>query len=419
MSGLSVEQAQTDSEHIDHNVLTSVEKALSHSNRFLFNRWQHIQKHDRGIFDLKSLEVLPFQDDILVPLPELDSYLISLKQRPSDLELKEFSPPAQMIIFNPAELPNLSGRISNDRSYIIAKLQGFEDWVVQNLAAWIARKHDEHGCIALAELLKAYHALATVRYDKNPEALSSMLLTVFELWMALDRVATSICPLLAEYDAGVHAQVLQSLLLPLQHQMSQLDAVEKHLHMRCTRGGLRPNKLLYDESNGNSFAAQYFDQSPRHQDLYSAINVKAAEDKAKKLAELRQLKQEHARLASLIDGTSCETEEIYNDKTDEILSRCLSSCQRCLYIKERNELEIEYHEWPLRSWCSSSKRLSGIFVGATLLSTSFRQFYKLYNQAKSLGQPIILPKTAIFASISNVVLNHIRLDCYPKTSHML
>jgi len=255
VGGLPVARVQTAPEHIDHKVLTSVEEALSHSNRFLFNRWQHIQKHDRGIFDLKSLEVLQFRDDILVPLPELDNYLISLKQRPSDLELKEFSPPRQMINFKREELPNLSVQTSNDRSYVIAKLQGFEDWVAQNLAAWVAKKHDEHGCIALAELLKAYHALTIVHYDKNPEALSFMLLTVFELWMALDRVATSICPLLADYDARVHAQVLQSLLLPLQRQMSKLDAVEKHLHMRCTRGGLLPNKLLYDESNGNSFAA--------------------------------------------------------------------------------------------------------------------------------------------------------------------
>jgi len=127
----------------------------------------------------------------------------------------------------------------------------------------------------------------------------------------------------------------------------RLDMIESYLNARCNKARLRANELLYATKSGNSFAAQYFDRSTDHQELHAKISRQAEEEKAQKLSELRQLKQEYARLESLIGNTPDETERIVDRYTDEVRRQCVLNCTRCRYIAARNALQIAYHEWPL------------------------------------------------------------------------
>lgn len=59
-----------------------------------------------------------------------------------------------------------------------------------------------HSCVNLMRSIQQYLNLALAAYKSDPESLSLMLITVMELWKALDTKALMLYPLLAEYDPG-------------------------------------------------------------------------------------------------------------------------------------------------------------------------------------------------------------------------
>lgn len=278
-----------------------------------------------------------------------------MQQKRTTLETNDFVPTPRLATFDNAELPNLPAPGLGDRVYAIARLQGFENFVSSNLDTWTCTHKDEQACIDLANALRSYHSFASFMYANNPEGLLIMLLNVHELWVALDKIAINICPLLGTYEAGVPTQVLGNLLLPFKYQMVRLDVIERHVTTRCNKARLKANRLLYATKSEHCFAAQYLKNSTHHQELQARINKQAEEEKAQKLSELRQLKQRYARLESLIENTADQTERFVDPYTDEVKQRCIASCQRCKYITERNALQISYHEWPLPHDTTQSK----------------------------------------------------------------
>jgi hypothetical protein len=82
----------------------------------------------------------------------------------------------------------------------------FELSVEMNLESWVAAStNKERALDVVASFIQEYYAGAKELYGSNPEDNSMMILTLMDLWVALDRLAIQRCPLLGEYSPKFHA----------------------------------------------------------------------------------------------------------------------------------------------------------------------------------------------------------------------
>jgi len=139
--------------------------------------------------------------------------------------------------YDASVLPSLLEKGCTDYHRTTANLQQFERWVSQNLDSWLSTGDVQvlNACPKLYDIMIQYHQLASTHYSTNPEGLSIMILTMFELWVACDKVAVHKCPLLGEYAPEVPLEALQNLLLPRADQMERLMKLESYVRGRSAR----------------------------------------------------------------------------------------------------------------------------------------------------------------------------------------
>lgn len=336
-------------------VMASIDNMLQQSFDFLAKTWEVCQQLDSRDLQLSRLSALDFEQDTMVALPKLDDYIKGTRTRQRENNSARFMPSSLLMKLEPGFLPNLPDSHFND-VYAAANLSQFEQWVAHHIDDWLTANTQETVCQKLHNLMTQYHCLAQVRYSGNPEATSVMVLTMFELWVACDKAAIQQCPLLSEYDPGIPTDALQSLLLPLLHQMKRLLQIEEYIDCRRT-GSMNRTDLLFDTSDSRSFANQYFDSSITHQGLMLKIIADAETARKKKLQELKQVQAEYHRLDVLDNEIDHEyTTKVINNRsvpprTKEVHSH---KCQKCIYQNQRQELSIEVHEWPLPSRSSEA-----------------------------------------------------------------
>jgi hypothetical protein len=90
-----------------------------------------------------------------------------------------------------------------------------------------------------------------------------MVLVSIEIWICCDLIATSVCPLLNDYDPQIPIDPLQNLLLPFAGQMRRLTLAEEYLVSRKNWSHL--NHHMYQViGDARSFPVRYFDGYPEH-----------------------------------------------------------------------------------------------------------------------------------------------------------
>ncbi|KAJ4386033.1 hypothetical protein N0V93_008924 [Gnomoniopsis smithogilvyi] len=331
-------------------VMTTIEHSLGKALDSLAKRWESCQQADSRDLNLRTLATLDFERDTLASLPALDSYITATHKRPRGSMSSRFMPVSQLIKYQPGDLPILPKAYSNDPYYAVANLGQFEQCVARHVNDWVTTKALDNATQMLHDLMVQYHRYATHFYEGNPEAMSVMVLTIFELWVACDKAALRACPWLDEYDPGITVDALQNLLLPSLDQMRRLFEVEKYIDTRRTKS-IKATKLLFASNSGDSFASKYFDQSDTHSELRARIVSDAEAARKDKLEEFKRLKKEYLRLDSLYNAADhkyitkvidawCdppETEEVHSSH----------NCDKCTYMFQRDRLSIQVHEWPL------------------------------------------------------------------------
>ena len=333
--------------NIDQNVLEAVQMVMNATHLQLENRWSAIQQHNTPCLDLTKLSNLNFENDTLMTFPTLDDYIKTISDRKISHSTIGYSPVSDLILFTPNALPTTFSNFKKG-DIEFQNLRGFEAWVDSHLWNWVqAHKNDSGACGQLAILMREYHSLAAPNYAGNPEAVSLMVLVMLELWTACDKIATSTCSLLDEYDPGIPAGLLQNMLLPYQRQMDRLADFEEYLASRCC-SRRSPAKLFWDSTSPDCFAAKYFDMSDHHQALFQDITTRAEKQRLQKLEELRNLKEEYAKLMRCYDEAECDYyEAVIDHYTGLTALRHSNRCTRCSYKSQANSLSIEVHEWPL------------------------------------------------------------------------
>ncbi|EME77662.1 uncharacterized protein MYCFIDRAFT_84294 [Pseudocercospora fijiensis CIRAD86] len=332
-------------------IIEDVSSIVRGSARAITQTWDRQQTLNARDLNLAALTTLNFDTDDVTGIPKLEKYLQHLKARQHSTGPSNFVPSSGLIKFAHDDFPHLPTSNASDSYYASACLQSFEQWVARHLQHFMDGYERPDACEKLDELLSRYHGLSCAYYAAdNPEAKSNMILVIFELWVACDKAAVRICPLLTKYDPGIPVQVLQSLILPDLEQMARMSDVEAYINDR-SRSSMRPSRSLFDTRDAQGFAAQYYDQSDMHKSLFSVIEAEAEKARRRKKEEYRSTMSEYRRLDAL-----CSRTEHYNEtrivdswcdppETEEV--HVTNKCDKCRYENERNSLAIGVHEWPL------------------------------------------------------------------------
>lgn len=328
-----------------------VQRTLHGASDTVKECWRQIMLQNSLQHDMSSLKSLGFGEDTLCVLPGLDQYVerIHRQENWNSQVAIEFAPQSSLVHYQPTDLPGHVGLTNPD--YNAHNLVAFEAWVASYLDGWIASHIDEEAtCGRLGAITRNYYDVAFPLYSGNPEAVSIMLLTILELWIACDRSATHIHGILSDYDACVPEGTFQSLLLPFKSQMERLARAESYLHQRRRHLKYPGPGVFKDFGTQSCFSVRYFDQSADHQRLKAKIELKASSERRDKQDELRQKHQRYTELMnSAAARIDCDFYYVVPDPRFDFRERRHNeySCQKCEYQRQAKAITIDVHEWPL------------------------------------------------------------------------
>ncbi|RMI92894.1 hypothetical protein CDV36_016575, partial [Fusarium kuroshium] len=310
----------------------------------LAHRWDQICMENEGPLDLKAIESFKLSDSIQLSLPEMEAFVASISGGENMTEVAHFDPIPQVRLLDDNRLPT----IGTGEQYLPFRLAMLESWVAANLDFWLERHvREEDTCGELKELIQSYHQVASRQYSGRPEGASRMLLTIGELWVAMDKAAIHALPSLKLYEHEVPIEVWQALLLTSGVEAERLHRLEQYLLSRhiVARGEGRPS-LFRSYGCPGSFSVEYFSASLKHQLLKIEIEAQAQTERQAKKEELRQLKDEYKMwMRQYRDRAECDedTREEYGIP----VQYHSHSCVRCGYLNAANSLRIDIQEWPL------------------------------------------------------------------------
>ncbi|KAJ7751933.1 hypothetical protein DFH07DRAFT_524387 [Mycena maculata] len=249
-------------------------------------------------------------------------------------------------------------------SDVFLALADFEASVQNNIDMWVSGPREESDCAVIATCIKEYDAAAGVRYKGDPESQSMRLLVIFDLWVALDRLACFRHPELEDYSPEIPLEILEPLLirkaLPLDRVL-YLQGYLRGRHQRAVQG----RSVFTDNTGPETFAARYFKSSGKLQRLYSRILADAERDRDAKMAELRSAKQ---RYDTLLEQAAARGGCDYRQDRWGRQKHVKKSCQKCRLQDSAAKMKITVHEWPLPTKTDDARNV----VFELLLPAAFR-----------------------------------------------
>ncbi|KAF8326320.1 uncharacterized protein EI90DRAFT_3156603 [Cantharellus anzutake] len=224
-------------------------------------------------------------------------------------------------------------------------LWDFERSVQDHIDLWVRSQMysiSENACDTLSNCMTTYAENAARLYAGVPEQQSIMLLTLFELWRALDMLAVASCPLLKDYSPEVPPTLYEALLLRKSKSLERISMFQAYLHKRYREASGDPRSIFSESIDEDIFAVKFFDSSPSLQEVRCRIEAQATAKRDEKLRELSLLNLEYEEKMELADSL---------DHSDFITRRGYvvhdRYCQKCKYERQARALKIDIHEWPL------------------------------------------------------------------------
>ncbi|KAG1873801.1 hypothetical protein F4604DRAFT_1765091 [Suillus subluteus] len=224
-------------------------------------------------------------------------------------------------------------------------LSDFECTIERDIDGWVNRvmnldaAHIDAACMAIQARAKSYSTRAQSFYSGNPENISIMLLTLFELWVALDKLVVESIPLLMEYSPEVPVAIFDHLLLQKAAAIERLRVLQQYVAGRHTHNAL---SVFSDGADMSTFAVRYYNQSEELQSCKQRIEDDANAERKKRIADLRGKSDRYRCFTKEIDALTCDYYTNWRG-----WSQHDRDCRRCEKQKERDNLSVEVHEWPL------------------------------------------------------------------------
>jgi hypothetical protein len=191
-------------------------------------------------------------------------------------------------------------------------------------------------CITLAEEISDLFMAVGTAYDSNPEQISIFILSLFTIWVRLDKYMTEICPLLLEYHPVFTPELLDALHLPTASEMQRLHDVQVYIQDRGK--WCKHQKTIFSEPGQQSFAVKYVAQSVGMKQLLQRIENASEISRQRKKAELDSWWQDYDHHSLGISAGTC----VCTFNRDG--SRNVRGCTKCWHWRKRNRMEIYAHE---------------------------------------------------------------------------
>ena len=201
-------------------------------------------------------------------------------------------------------------------------------------------------CEQFQQMMQRYQHLASSAYRSDPEQLSIMLITLLEMWQAIDSMACMLYPLLADYEPEFSRDLFHPLQVAQLSDLQRIQGIEKYLESRRS-GANSSHPSVFRDVTPRSFAVRYFDQSQDMQQLVA--NIRAADERAKaqKEEEWIEKSKEYEAVMKQAAETTCLFIE---DPLDPLNRR--HDDRRCLkhqYEQRGQRMRIHTHEAVLPS----------------------------------------------------------------------
>ena len=331
---------------VSQNTYQYVHDTATEVGALLSKRWTSFQAIEL-INPTFQLETLDFDSDARISLNSSYNYLaIALGSIPNSHSRTSFNPHGSRLCatsdFSQISKCQLAKAIAKDEHAIA----DFELFVESNLESRVvASTNSQQTLDVIASFIQEYYAGAKARYGANPEDNSIMILTIMDLWVALDRLAIRQCPLLKEYSPEISSEFLHDLLLHRSSTIRRASYVEEYLGSRH-REALHVTSIFSNNVDDSCFAVKYFRTSKDLKQLYEAINSHAQQERETKRQELISLNQRSKSLLRQASEMSHDPRPQHNNK----------SCQKCKLERQAKTLKIRIHEWPLPSSVVQAQR---------------------------------------------------------------
>ncbi len=330
---------------VSDGVYQAVYYAAKNTETLLQKRWSSFQK-SRSVSQAWHPEGLDVVSDASITLNNSRPYLMNaLHSTFHSYSSKPFSPSHRPRFANTLDFGHFSGgrlaaALAEDKRTALAD---FELSVERYLDYWVDTYHyDDNAPDVIASCIEQYFDVARDIYGADPEDNSVMILTVMDLWTALDKLTTRQCPLMTSYSPEIPQDFLHPLLLHRFGSLRRAMLIEEYI-LRRHQEASYTTPIFSDNATESSFAAQYFRTSQRLQQLEVEITEHAWEERNQKRAELDSL---NGQWQSLKDEASEMDHANLEDNKGNSTHR-KKWCQKCQTNKAANKLKIGVHEWPL------------------------------------------------------------------------
>ncbi|KAK7229455.1 hypothetical protein V2G26_001625 [Clonostachys chloroleuca] len=325
--------------------MTPVYAIIRDGTAKLKERWRDVMRQDLRRLETANIFPSSLDQECKLSLPKLDNFISQLQQRATNMEPDTFIPSSNIMRVSLDIIP--PPLQAEPGAYQIYNLVVIENWVAQRLPDWIKNHLDDpSSCAQLYSAMEDYFCIASTAYKSQPEGQSIMLLILLELWVACDRSAVAIYPLLRDYDPEVPTEICSSLLLRFRSQMRRLSAIERHVHERRQMAVHKRTSIFTTFGTKETFAARFYDSSSHHQKLLDRIESEAKEKEHEKRLEFRQLKKQYDAL--IAEAETMDHQDIMvTDRYGDQYRQHADSCRKCWLAKQADNMQIQIDEWPL------------------------------------------------------------------------
>ncbi|KAK7434635.1 hypothetical protein VKT23_020101 [Stygiomarasmius scandens] len=371
-------------------LLNKVTQAVETANDLLQSRWNKAIEEDAQCYPWDPEILLALEEkDCLLSLPNSRQYIHDVMNRNKPtMSLSTFTPdaPPRLLqniqdfrncfspyihddLFEFMDKPSdMQKALADDQIIALADL---EESIQNNLHNWInERLMEPTTAIILFNILKKYLAAAKDSYHFQEDN-SIMILTLFEVWIALDTIAVSTHPLLSSYSPEIPLALFEPLLLRRRSDIDRLIKIHQYIssrHDRASRG-----TVFTDVNKPNSFAVRFFDSSPELQSLKSKIEEDAHLTREKRRKEYLNKRQEYRDKKAEAEALKCSSS---GDGTRKHAKSERRDCPKCILKKAMQKLEIQIHEWPLPRDANAAK--------AVVFELNCPQTFAIWRDATSI-----------------------------------
>lgn len=327
-----------------------VHSVVNRAGSLIENGWKRIQDSDAPSTKEWDPEQLSFEHDTELSLANSESYIGEVLTRDNSSRRlpKNLPPNANRILASPDRIPSIKINALKTPEIPLA-LGDFERWVEDCLDGW-REDNIRHAksCQQLGDAIEQYTSVTKDVYKGCPENNSIMLLTVMELWVALDIIALYHCRLMEEYPPEIPLSLFEPILVPKPKDMERLHKVETYIQGRHNRAQSGIPRILSTDSSSTAFGIRFFEGSDSLQRLASRIEFDAQEERSKKESEYERQTDIYNSLMEQHNLISCQYEWV-PDRYGRMSYEHSYRCHKCSLKSQAENMAIGVHEWPLPS----------------------------------------------------------------------